>query len=359
MYFCHANSQSMKRVLVTGMAGFIGYHLSKLLTKDGYYVVGLDNINDYYDVNLKFARLADLGIVKEKIADGVLVKGDACSFVKLDLTNLDGLKSLFKTQKFDYVVNLAAQAGVRYSIENPHTYVDSNITGFLNILECCKAYPVEHLVFASSSSVYGLSEEIPFHEDGSTDHPLAMYAASKKANEMMAHSYANLFDIPSTGLRFFTVYGPMGRPDMALHLFTDAIVNDQPVNIFNNGDMSRDFTYVDDIVESIKRLLPKPPVKDNPAFDPKHPTASKSSKPYQIFNIGNNSPVALMDFVHAIEKALNKKGNLVFKPMQPGDVQSTYANVESLFKYIDFKPSTSIEEGIQNFVDSYMEMYGK
>lgn len=358
MYFCHANSHFMKRVLITGMAGFIGYHLAKLLIKEGHYVVGLDNINDYYDVNLKYARLEDLGITKDSIEEEVLIIGSTCSFIKLDLTNLDGLKSLFASQNFDYVVNLAAQAGVRYSIENPHTYVDSNITGFLNILECCKAYPVEHLVFASSSSVYGLSEEIPFHEDGSTDHPLAMYAASKKANEMMAHSYANLFDIPSTGLRFFTVYGPLGRPDMALHLFTDAIVNNQPVNVFNNGDMSRDFTYVDDIVESIKRLLPKPPVKDNPEFDAKHPTASKSSKPYQIFNIGNNSPVALMDFIRAIEKVLDKKGNLVFKPMQQGDVQSTYANVESLFEYIDFKPATPIEEGIQNFVDSYMEMYG-
>ncbi len=347
----------MKRVLVTGMAGFIGYHLSKLLVREGFYVVGLDNINDYYDVNLKYARLTDLGIAKEQIADEVLVAGDACSFLKLDLTNLQGLKDLFAAQNFDYVINLAAQAGVRYSIENPHAYVDSNITGFLNILECCRAFPVEHLVFASSSSVYGLSEEIPFHEDGSTDHPLAMYAASKKSNEMMAHSYANLFNIPSTGLRFFTVYGPMGRPDMALHLFTDAIMNDEPVNVFNNGDMSRDFTYVDDIVESIKRLLPKPPEKDNPAFDAKHPTASKSSKPYQIFNIGNNSPVALMDFVRAIEKALNKKGNIVFKPMQMGDVQSTYANVESLFEYIDFKPETPIEEGIQNFVEAYMKFY--
>jgi len=348
----------MKRVLVTGMAGFIGYHLSKLLVKEGFYVVGLDNINDYYDVNLKYARLADLGFAKENISESILVAGENCSFIKMDLTDLDGLKDLFASQNFDYVVNLAAQAGVRYSIENPHTYVDSNITGFLNVLECCKAYPVDHLVFASSSSVYGLSEEIPFHEDGSTDHPLAMYAASKKANEMMAHAYSNLFDIPSTGLRFFTVYGPMGRPDMALHLFTEAIVNDEPVNVFNNGDMSRDFTYVTDIVESIKRLLPKPPVKDNPAFDAKHPKASKSSKPYQIFNIGNNSPVALMDFIHAIEKALDKKGNIVFKPMQPGDVQSTYANVESLFNYIDFKPSTPIEKGIQQFVEAYMKIYG-
>lgn len=347
----------MKKVLVTGMAGFIGYHLSKLLVKEGFSVVGMDNINDYYDVNLKLARLQDLGIDSKAIPEKQLLEGNGCAFIKLDLTDLNGLKELFEEQQFDYVVNLAAQAGVRYSIENPHSYVDSNITGFLNILECCRAFPVEHVVFASSSSVYGLSEEIPFHEDGCTDHPLAMYAASKKANEMMAHSYANLYNIPCTGLRFFTVYGPWGRPDMALHLFTEAIVKDEPVNVFNNGDMSRDFTYVADIVESIKRLIPKPPVANNPQFDAKSPTTSKSSKPYQIFNIGNNSPVALLDFIQAIEKALGKKANMVFKPMQLGDVQSTYANVESLFAYIDFKPSTNLEDGVNEFVAAYLKMY--
>ncbi|MDO9137843.1 MAG: NAD-dependent epimerase/dehydratase family protein, partial [Lutibacter sp.] len=298
----------------------------------------------------------DLGFETDKIEYNKLQKLASISFIKLDLTDLKPLKNLFKEQQFDYVVNLAAQAGVRYSLENPHAYVDSNITGFLNILESCRAFPVEHLLFASSSSVYGLSEDIPFQEDNCTDHPLAMYAVSKKANEMMEHSYANLYNIPSTGLRFFTVYGPWGRPDMALHIFTKAIVEDREFEVFNNGNMSRDFTYVGDIVDSIKRLIPLAPKENNPAFNPKKPTSSKSTKPYQIFNIGNNSPVALMDFIKAIEKALGKKGKMVFKPMQPGDVQSTYANVESLFNYIDFKPETNIEDGIKVFVDKYLEL---
>jgi len=349
----------MKKVLITGMAGFIGHHLAKLLIKSDFEVVGLDNINDYYDPNLKLARLQDLGFNTDKIEYNKLLHNKTISFIKLDLTDLDNVKHLFKIQHFNYVINLAAQAGVRYSLENPHSYVDSNITGFLNILESCRAYPVEHLVFASSSSVYGLSEDIPFKEDNCTDHPLAMYAASKKANEMMAHSYANLYGIPCTGLRFFTVYGPWGRPDMALHIFTKAMVEDKPFEVFNNGDMSRDFTYVGDIVESVKRLLPLPPKENNPAFNPKKPVSSKSLKAYQIFNIGNNSPVALMDYVHAVEKALGKKGKIVFKPMQPGDVQSTYANVESLFNYIGFKPKTTIEEGIKAFVDKYLELENK
>jgi len=347
----------MKKVLITGMAGFIGHHLAKLLVKSNYEVVGLDNINDYYDPQLKYARLKDLGFETDTIEYNKLQKQAGISFIKLDLTDLVQLKNLFKEQQFDYVVNLAAQAGVRYSLENPHAYVDSNITGFLNILESCRAFPVEHLLFASSSSVYGLSEDIPFQEDNCTDHPLAMYAASKKANEMMAHSYANLYNIPSTGLRFFTVYGPWGRPDMALHIFTKAIVEDKEFEVFNNGNMSRDFTYVGDIVESIKRLLPLAPKENNPEFNPKKPVPSKSSKPYQLFNIGNNSPVALMDFIRAIENALGKKGKMVFKPMQPGDVQSTYANVESLFNYINFKPETNLEEGINDFVKKYLELH--
>lgn len=346
----------MKKVLITGMAGFIGHHLAKLLVNSNYEVVGLDNINDYYNPKLKLARLQDLGFNTDNIEYNTLIEQKVISFIKLDLTDLENIKKLFKEQQFDYVVNLAAQAGVRYSLENPHSYVDSNITGFLNILEACRAFPVAHLVFASSSSVYGLSEEIPFQEDNCTDHPLAMYAASKKANEMMAHSYANLYNIPATGLRFFTVYGPWGRPDMALHIFTKAMVEDREFEVFNNGNMSRDFTYVADIVESIKRLLPKPPVENNVNFNPKKPTPSKSSKPYQLFNIGNNSPVALMDYVRAVEKALGKKGKIVFKPMQPGDVQSTYANVESLYNYIDFKPATKLEDGIKAFVDKYLEL---
>ncbi|WP_111708412.1 NAD-dependent epimerase/dehydratase family protein [Lutibacter citreus] len=346
----------MKKVLITGMAGFIGHHLAKLLIKEGYKIVGLDNINDYYNPNLKLARLIDLGFNPEEIEYNKLLKNESVSFIKIDLTDLVNIKQLFKEQQFNFVVNLAAQAGVRYSLINPHSYVDSNITGFLNILESCRAYPVEHLIFASSSSVYGLSEEIPFQEDNCTDHPLAMYAASKKANEMMAHSYANLYNIPCTGLRFFTVYGPWGRPDMALHIFTKAMVEDTEFEVFNNGNMSRDFTYVGDIVESVKRLLPLAPKENNPEFDPKKPTASKSSKPYQIFNIGNNSPVPLMDYIKALEKVLGKKGKIVFKPMQPGDVKSTYANVESLFKYINFKPQTKLEDGVKAFVDKYLEL---
>lgn len=346
----------MKKVLVTGAAGFIGYHLSKLLATNQYEVVGIDNINDYYDPDLKLARLHDLGIDTSQLASGKPLHG-TITFVKLDLRNNEDVLQLFKKEQFNYVVNLAAQAGVRYSLENPQSYVDNNITGFLNILEACRRYPVEHLVFASSSSVYGLSEEIPFSVNSHTDHPLAMYAASKKANEMMAHSYAHLFGIPSTGLRFFTVYGPWGRPDMALHIFTKAIVEDKEFEVFNYGNMSRDFTYVADIVESIKRLLPKPPKEGNPEFDPKKPNPSVSSAPYQIFNIGNNSPVALMDYVHAVEKALNKKGKIIFKPMQPGDVPSTYADVQSLFDYINFKPSTTIEEGVKAFVDQYLKLY--
>jgi len=346
----------MKKVLVTGMAGFIGHHLAKLLIKSGYEVVGLDNINDYYDPNLKLARLKDLGFDTDKIEYNYLIKEGLISFIKLDLIDLENIKELFSKQQFNYVVNLAAQAGVRYSLKNPHSYVDSNITGFLNILESCRAYPVEHLIFASSSSVYGLSEEIPFHEDNCTDHPLAMYAASKKANEMMAHSYANLYNIPCTGLRFFTVYGPWGRPDMALHIFTKAMVEDKEFEVFNNGDMSRDFTYVGDIVESVKCLIPLAPKENNPNFNPKKPASSKSSKAYQIFNIGNNSPVALMDYIEALEKVLGKKGKIVFKPMQPGDVKSTYANVESLFEYINFKPQTNLEDGVKAFVEKYMEL---
>ncbi len=343
------------KVLITGAAGFIGHHLSKLLVKNNYKVIGIDNINDYYDQNLKLARLTDLGIDISQIEENKPLHG-SITFIKLDLRNAKDIMELFKKERFDYVVNLAAQAGVRYSLENPQSYIDNNITGFLNIIEGCRNYPVKHLVYASSSSVYGLSEEIPFSTSSHTDHPLAMYAASKKANEMMAHSYAHLFNVPTTGLRFFTVYGPWGRPDMALHIFTKAIVEDREFEVFNHGNMSRDFTYVDDIVESVKRLIPKPPKPNNPAFNPKKPNPSMSTAPYQLFNVGNNSPVALMDYVHAVEEALGKKGKIVYKPMQPGDVSATYANVESLFEYIDFKPSTTIKEGIKIFVDKYLEL---
>lgn len=343
------------KVLVTGAAGFIGHHLSKLLLKEGYEVIGIDNINDYYDPALKMARLEDMNINTGDIQYNVPLQGDI-TFVKLDLTDKDEIRNLFEKYRFDFVVNLAAQAGVRYSLINPHSYVDSNITGFLNILEACRAFPVKHLVYASSSSVYGLNQNIPFKTSDHTDHPLAMYAASKKANEMMAHSYSQLYDIPTTGLRFFTVYGPWGRPDMALHIFTKAIVEDKEFEVFNFGKMSRDFTYVADIVESVKRLIPLPPKANNPDFDPKHPDPSISSAPYQLFNIGNNSPVSLMDYVHAVEDALGKKGKIVYKEIQPGDVPSTYADVQSLYDYIDFKPSTTIKEGIKAFVDRYLEL---
>ncbi|MGV6846597.1 MAG: NAD-dependent epimerase/dehydratase family protein [Lutibacter sp.] len=345
-----------KKVLITGMAGFIGHHLAKNLLNANYEVVGIDNINNYYTPKLKYARLEDLGFQEKEIEYNKKIVRNNISFVKLDLTDLINLKDLFKKEQFDYVVNLAAQAGVRYSLKNPQSYVDSNITGFLNILECCRAFPVAHLIFASSSSVYGLSEEIPFKETNCTDHPLAMYAASKKANEMMAHAYANLYQMPCTGLRFFTVYGPWGRPDMALHIFTKAMVEDKEFEVFNNGNMSRDFTYVEDIVESVKKLIPLPPKNDNPKFNPKKPISSISSKPYQLFNIGNNSPVALMDYIHAIEKALGKKGKIKFLPMQPGDVYNTYADVENLFSYINFKPRTKLEDGIKAFVDKYLEL---
>lgn len=348
-------NKKKEKILVTGAAGFIGHHLSKLLVKSGYKVVGIDNINDYYDPNLKLARLEDMDIDTSDIQYNKPIEGDV-TFIKIDLADKENILKLFDDFKFDYVVNLAAQAGVRYSLINPHSYVDSNITGFLNILEGCRANPVKHLVYASSSSVYGLNQNIPFKTSDHTDHPLAMYAASKKANEMMAHSYSQLYNIPSTGLRFFTVYGPWGRPDMALHIFTKAIVEDKEFEVFNFGEMSRDFTYVDDIVESVKRLIPKPPKPNNPAYNPKNPNPAVSSAPYQLFNVGNNSPVALMDYVHAVEKALGKKGKIIYKELQPGDVPSTYADVQSLFEYINFKPSTSIEEGIKIFVDKYLEL---
>ncbi|MDP2088346.1 MAG: NAD-dependent epimerase [Flavobacteriaceae bacterium] len=344
----------MNKVLVTGAAGFIGFHLATLLAKSGYEVVGIDNINDYYDPNLKLARLQELEINTSAIPYNTPQIGKI-TFLKLDLTDAENIKKLFTAHQFDYVIHLAAQAGVRYSLQNPQAYIDSNITGFLNILEACRIHPVKHLIFASSSSVYGLSKDIPFQEDNCTDHPLAMYAASKKANEMMAHSYAHLYDIPCTGLRFFTVYGPWGRPDMALYIFTKAIIENKEFEVFNYGNMSRDFTYVDDIVESIKRLIPLAPTKNNPGFNPKKPITSKSTAPYQLFNIGNNSPIILLDFIKAIENALGKKGKKVMKPMQPGDVSATYANVESLNNYINFKPNTPIEEGIKAFVDQYLE----
>jgi UDP-glucuronate 4-epimerase len=333
-----------EKILVTGAAGFIGFHLTKQLDKNGYEVVGLDNLNDYYDVNLKQARV------------DVLNQLGTFSFHKIDLQDNDNIQKLFAKEKFVYVVNLAAQAGVRYSLENPHAYTGSNVQGFLNILEACRHHPVKHLVYASSSSVYGANKKMPFSTHHNVDHPVSLYAATKKANELMAHTYSNLYNIPTTGLRFFTVYGPYGRPDMALFLFTKAILEGKPIDVFNNGKMKRDFTYVDDIVEGIVRLIPKAPAS-NPDWYNHHPDPSTSFAPYKIYNIGNNQPVQLMDFIETLEKCLGKKAVKNFMPMQDGDVPATYADVDDLMKDVDFRPNTSIQEGIQEFVNWYSEYY--
>ena len=329
------------KVLVTGIAGFIGFHVAKRLLDEGYSVVGFDNINDYYDVQLKLDRLKELG-VEEKDNQW---KSSKCNlnFIKRDLLEMDVLMDLFRDEKFDYVVHLAAQAGVRYSLEAPQNYVDSNITGFLNILECCRNYLVKHLVFASSSSVYGLNAKIPFSTEDRTDSPISLYAASKKSNELMAYTYSHLFKIPTTGLRFFTVYGPWGRPDMAMHLFTEAIFNGKPIKVFNEGKMSRDFTYVDDIVESITRVIAKAP--------------GNKQLPMNLFNIGNNNPEKLTDFIEEIESATQKTAIKEYFPMQAGDVEKTFADVQSLISYIDYKPKTAIKEGIGNFVNWYKNYY--
>lgn len=344
--------------MITGTAGFIGFHLVKLLLQDGHEVIGIDNINDYYDINLKYNRLRETGINIEEIRDGEPVESSlpGYRFVKLGLENKDGILELFKKERFDVVINLAAQAGVRYSLINPHTYIDANITGFLNILEGCRHYPVKHLIYASSSSVYGANTKMPFSVNHNVDHPVSLYATSKKANELMAHTYANLFNIPSTGLRFFTVYGPWGRPDMALFLFTKAITEDKPIDVFNHGEMMRDFTYVDDIVESIRRLVPKPPVASS-TWSGDKPDPATSFAPYQIFNIGNSNPVKLMDFIREIEKNLGKEAKKNMMDIQPGDVPKTWADVEALFDYTDYRPKITVEQGIKNFIEWYKDYY--
>ena len=331
-------------VLVTGAAGFIGANLSLRLLKEGHTVCGLDNLNDYYDVNLKKARLVPI------------IEYPGFDFQQLDLADRDKIKALFKANSFDCVVNLAAQAGVRYSIENPASYVDSNLVGFGNILEGCRHSKVKHFVYASSSSVYGLNTRMPFSVRHNVDHPVSLYAASKKANELMAHTYSYLYNLPTTGLRFFTVYGPWGRPDMALFLFTNAILNDKPIKVFNNGNMQRDFTYIDDIVEGVIRVMKNIPEAD-PKWSSDAPNPSSSCVPYKLYNIGNNQPIALMKFVRAIEEAIGKKAVIDYLPMQPGDVPATYADVSDLTADIDFKPSTPIKQGIQSFVDWYMDYY--
>lgn len=333
------------KVLVTGAAGFIGFHLSRLLCKHNIDVVGIDNLNDYYNPQLKKDRLA-------------LLEGESVfSFLELDLANDEGMAALFKEHGFTHVVNLAAQAGVRYSLINPHAYVLSNQRGFLNVLEGCRHTSVEHLIFASSSSVYGLNTAMPYSVHNGANHPVSLYAATKKSNEMMAHAYSHLYGIPSTGLRFFTVYGPWGRPDMAPHIFTKAILAGEPIPLFNAGDMRRDFTYIDDIVEGVYRLLPHIPQK-NPAWDSANPDPASSSAPYALFNIGNNNTVQLKKFVQTLEENLGVKAELNLLPMQPGDVQETYADIDSLTEAVGFSPSTSIEDGVRQFVAWHREYYG-
>jgi len=330
----------MNKILVTGAAGFIGSHLVKRLLERGDEVVGLDNLNDYYDVNLKKARLSQLE------------NHQNFRFIKLDLANREGMAELFAREKFQRVVNLAAQAGVRYSIENPYAYVDSNIVGFVNLLEGCRHHGVEHLVFASSSSVYGLNTKMPFSVHHNVDHPISLYAATKKANELMAHTYAHLYGIPTTGLRFFTVYGPWGRPDMAYFKFTKAILDERPIDVYNSGNMLRDFTYIDDIIEGVVRVLDRLP-KPNTDWSGDFPDPGSSPARYRLYNIGNNNPVELMRFIETLEKALGKQAKKNLLPLQAGDVPATYADVADLEQEVGFKPQTSIEEGIGRFVEWY------
>lgn len=347
------------RILITGTAGFIGSHLANKLIARGDDVFGLDCINDYYDPRVKYGRLERAGIKKSDIKYGQLVQStihENYNFIKLKLEDTESLDFLFKEQRFDAVCNLAAQAGVRYSIENPKAYIDSNIVGFMNVLEACRHSDVMNLSYASSSSVYGLNESYPFSTNDNVDHPMSLYAASKKSNELMAHTYSHLYGISTTGLRFFTVYGPWGRPDMALFLFTKAALEGSPINVFNHGEMLRDFTYIDDIVEGITRVIDNP-AKPDQVWDGKKPTASTSSAPYKIYNIGNNNPVKLMDFIQAIENALGVSIEKNMMPLQAGDVPATYANVDDLVTDLDYQPETPVQQGVDNFVHWYREFF--
>ena len=338
------SSHTIKKILVTGAAGFIGYHLSGRLLEEGREVVGLDNMNDYYDPAIKEARLS-------RLTPHVNFKS-----VRKDLSDRAVMEELFVAEKFDGVINLAAQAGVRYSLINPHSYVDSNLVGFMNVLEGCRHNNVKHLVFASSSSVYGANTRMPFSVHDNVDHPVSIYAATKKANELMAHTYSHLYGLHCTGLRFFTVYGPWGRPDMALFLFTKAILEDRPIDVFNHGKMRRDFTYVDDIVEGVVRVLDRP-AEPNPGWTGDAPDPSSSYVPYKLYNIGNNQPVELLRFIEIIEECLGKKARKNLLPLQPGDVPATYANIDDLMRDVEFKPSTTLEEGIPRFIAWYKDYY--
>ena len=335
-----------QNVLVTGAAGFIGFHLAKRLLADGHQVVGVDNMNPYYDVSLKEARLEDL----KKEANFTFFQTDLCDRPKLE--------DLFARQGFEVVVNLAAQAGVRYSLENPYAYVDSNLVGFINLLECCRHQAVKHLVFASSSSVYGANTRMPFSVHHNVDHPVSLYAATKKANELMAHTYSHLYRLPCTGLRFFTVYGPWGRPDMALFLFTQAILENKPIKVFNHGKMQRDFTYIDDIIEGVVRVMGRLP-EVNPKWSGDAPDPGTSSAPYKVYNIGNNNPVELIKFIEIIEDILGKKAQKELMDIQPGDVAATYADVDDLMEDVGFRPDTPIEVGIKRFVQWFKGFYGQ
>jgi len=341
----------MQKILVTGSAGFIGFHLCEALIKHGFIVVGIDNINDYYDVNLKYDRLEQLGINRELSSQfNVLNESDklknSFSFIRMNIEDRNSLPELFKKCKFDIVCNLAAQAGVRYSIENPEAYVDSNLVGFLNVMECCRNNNIKHLIYASSSSVYGSNKNIPFKITDNVDKPVSLYAATKKSNELMAHSYSHLFNLPTTGLRFFTVYGPLGKPDIAYFLFTDAILNGKPINVFNHGNMERDFTFISDIIDGILKIINKPLKERN------HKKVF-----YKIYNIGNNKSIKLLDFISTIEKNLNKESNKNMLPMQQGDVEKTWANVDQLILDYEYSPDTSIAFGVKQFIKWYKEYY--
>ena len=345
----------MKKILITGVAGFIGFHLARQLLSLGHHVVGIDSINDYYDQTLKISRLRELGIEADNDTSRKFEAGNF-SFYHFNIAEDERVEQLFKAQEFEVVVNLAAQAGVRYSLAFPEKYIQANIHGYFNLLNAARKNDVKHFVYASSSSVYGLNTKMPLAEDDNIDHPISLYAATKKSNELFAHAYSHLYNLPTTGLRFFTVYGPWGRPDMAYFKFTKAILKGEEIDVYNNGDMYRDFTYIDDIVEGLIRVIDEIPIGDE-NWDGDKPDPSSSPNPYRVYNIGNHNPIKLLDFVHILEKELGTKANIKMKPMQPGDVYKTFADVSHLQKAIDYKPSTELSDGIKKFVEWYRGFY--